>query len=669
LKNAIRALAAERRTAVLAPTSWLMLAVALSACGGGSSSVPGPTPTLQLTASATATVAGGQDVALHAELVGSTELPTWQLSGPGSLSATTGTDVRYVPPSTEGLDDPGSATISVATATLAAKQATIAVAAVDRPGHHWSTALVMADRLDFVGLQFGGGAYVSRGSANLILRSVDGIAWTQVPVGPAGETLEAVVWTGSAWIATSSMQHHYSSPDALAWTATDAVPPDTFGFTQVYAGNGVLVAEINGEVRTSQDAGTSWSTPSGIGNVLGLGFAGGLFMGVSDDTVWTSADGLAWSAAASPFGPEPVYGFTGTGAHFFESYDDSLAVFTAPSTWQRVVFDEVRSVPTWIADGAAGYVGVNADGWAMRSSDGLAWTVAREASHGAFMSVDDVDGTWVTLTDAGWAYASLDLQNWTSSPLPRPYPDLPAFLLQPTSLAHGNGVVVATARIANAPSNRPDSMVLVSHDGLDWHFAAAPPVPDRNAFPVATLGQVLFDGHRFLTVTGRDIYASADGETWTRLGSTPPAWGLRTLAFNGSLYVAAGDFGVAARSTDGATWSVLPANPPIPGGFGGAGADIHALAWDGHQFVAFGSNAVVATSTDGLSWDSRSQSEVDAQAAALCGGVLYAAGNQGILSSLDGRTWFRHDATPRVGIGCDDLHVVATDVSIMVSDH
>ncbi|MDX2009175.1 MAG: hypothetical protein SFW67_03240, partial [Myxococcaceae bacterium] len=68
---------------------------------GGGSAGGGPdagVPSLSVTPLTATTWFGGANVSLQATLVNSTEVVSWQLSGPGSLSASTGLTVAYQPP-------------------------------------------------------------------------------------------------------------------------------------------------------------------------------------------------------------------------------------------------------------------------------------------------------------------------------------------------------------------------------------------------------------------------------------------------------------------------------------------------------------------------------------------------------------------------------------------
>lgn len=85
------------------PLMTVALAIALTACGGGSSNpspAPAPAPpSITLSSTSSQALSGGKPVALSATVSGS-DAVTWQLAAgsPGSLSATGGNTVNYVPP-------------------------------------------------------------------------------------------------------------------------------------------------------------------------------------------------------------------------------------------------------------------------------------------------------------------------------------------------------------------------------------------------------------------------------------------------------------------------------------------------------------------------------------------------------------------------------------------
>ncbi|WP_116994463.1 MULTISPECIES: hypothetical protein [unclassified Duganella] len=106
----------------------LLLATALTACGGGSSgtSAPPVPPTVTLAAVTTQTLAGGKPVALTAT-VSSSDAVSWSLAAgaAGTLSATSGASVNYLPPAA-GVAKPATVTVT-ATAGGVSKNVNLAL--------------------------------------------------------------------------------------------------------------------------------------------------------------------------------------------------------------------------------------------------------------------------------------------------------------------------------------------------------------------------------------------------------------------------------------------------------------------------------------------------------------------------------------------------------------
>ena len=138
---------------------------------------------------------------------------------------------------------------------------------------------------------------------------------------------------------------------------------------------------------------------------------------------------------------------------------------------------------------------------------------------------------------------------------------------------------------------------------------------------------------------------STDGKFWNTSsgGFSTGGYG---VAWNGSLWVAAGDGGSSASnmmwSTDGKTW-----NPPTGNTFYSLGRSV---AWNGSLWVAAG-NAVSAAgsmmwSTDGKTWNASANNTFSGagNAVAWNGSLWVAAGSGGgaagsMMWSTDGKTW------------------------------
>src|SRR4051812_39003214 len=102
-----------------APLAALAAAFVLAACGGGGADAGAPpppdAPSLTATTDAANATPDGAPVGLHAVVTGANApTPAWTIvSGPGTLSASTGADVQYIPPSAEAFDEGATVTVSV----------------------------------------------------------------------------------------------------------------------------------------------------------------------------------------------------------------------------------------------------------------------------------------------------------------------------------------------------------------------------------------------------------------------------------------------------------------------------------------------------------------------------------------------------------------------------
>jgi hypothetical protein len=218
---------------------------------------------------------------------------------------------------------------------------------------------------------------------------------------------------------------------------------------------------------------------------------------------------------------------------------------------------------------------------------------------------------------------------------------------------------------------------LFSTDGTHWTLMekTADGGDDNDLFRGVTYGN-----GRFVAVGGSSValtQVSTDGIHWSA-GGTADAW-LGGIAWNGSVFVAAGGNGLRVRSTDGgATWTAPvgyqakhyravafgaglvvavghtydnsgPGNTNVgviattPDGAQwterrAAGETFGTIAYGNGTFVAATTGATVATSTDGVKW-------VDQTVGTGSGGVCFTGTDfilwrdSGIYRSSDGATW------------------------------
>jgi hypothetical protein len=200
---------------------------------------------------------------------------------------------------------------------------------------------------------------------------------------------------------------------------------------------------------------------------------------------------------------------------------------------------------------------------------------------------------------------------------------------------------------------------LFSTDGTHWTLLEKTPDggDDNDLFRGVTYGN-----GRFVAVGGSSValtQVSTDGSHWSN-GGTGDAW-LGGVAWNGSVFVAAGGNGLRVRSTDGgATWAA-------PAGY--QAKHYRAVAFGDGLVVAVGHTydnsgpgntnvGVIATTADGLLWtERRAAGETFGSLAYGNGAFVAATTGATVATSTDGMKWV--DQT--VGTGSGGVCFTGTD--------
>ncbi len=627
--------AASWRGATLA----VVFSAVLAACGGGGGGSSPPPVSIQ--ASATSTNASGQNITLTATVANSTSTPTWQLSGPGSLSATSGTSVTYIPPDSENDANDGAATATVtASADGHSQQLQITLAAKAFPGHHWTLAGAPAG--DWETVAYANGLFVTGGPDGVIATSPDGTTWTRRDT-TGGEDWSSIVYTPAGWLMLDTMYNGFlASTDGLAWTSK-SLPAAAAGMQTsrlLYANGTYVLLGYSGGSLASTD-GTHWTASTVTGTALTYGNGVFVAAGGTGGVNW-SADGITWTAASVPSTLDEV-GFNNglfmatDGSHVYTSADGKTwALAGAPSTY---IDDDMSFTSIANTMYATGILGV------FTSTDDLAWTsvtmpvegVSQVATGGGKFVAVSYYGAIATGPDAahltavvpptgGTLGAGLYAHGrylWTSGIGLRTSTDGTTW--SQADFAPGGGLVFTRSLIyrgTNGMAAAPDGTVVVagefdqpdgtrtvnssgfawSTDGVTWNFAH-PQGNTATSNDVGT-GPVIHDGTRFLSIgsTSGYIHTSPDGQTWTNVAriTLPTGGSIVGLAYANGVYVAVGGGGYTATSTDGLHWTA--GNPVSSPGASSHVLNMNAVAYSGGTFVAVGSDAVAATSTDGVNW-------------------------------------------------------------------
>ncbi|MFT3767943.1 MAG: hypothetical protein QM820_21035 [Minicystis sp.] len=184
-------------------------------------------------------------------------------------------------------------------------------------------------------------------------------------------------------------------------------------------------------------------------------------------------------------------------------------------------------------------------------------------------------------------------------------------------ISSGKGIIVAGG----------NDGVWTSPDGIAWNKATSPTAQEHMHACVS-----VYDGDRFVIVTGGATYRSTDGITWERSQDDATASGhWQGMAFGNGHYVAVGD-GHRKVSEDAVTWHDFATDADA----------LHGIVFAQGKFVAVGDKGRHAVSADGVTWtDDVSEGDAlgDMQSLAYGNGTFVAMNCCQAITSTDGITW------------------------------
>jgi hypothetical protein len=343
----------------------------------------------------------------------------------------------------------------------------------------------------------------------------------------------------------------------------------------VAAGNlgGTVVLRDGGDWQASRVPGEC--------TITHLLYAGGRFLGSGTSSgpdfhqvIVTSVDGFDWTVAS---GPNPAGAFAG------------------------IAYGEGRFVAT----------SSRPEVFALVSADGSHWTTQDARPFGGG-KVAWGNGRFVVSDAGGRLHASVDGEAWEK------VIEVDGFGAADLHFAGGRFLA------------RYGDFGAISEDGLHWSFV------DYAGFGVPTSitfgrGKFIAGGH----LKGGAFGTSKDGITWTTSYLGADSRDVRAVGFEQGKFVAVGEGGLTATSTDGVIWI---------GGTLGNQADLTAVIASGSVLVAVGDDGTILTSANGNTWTAPNErpTSKDLFAIAAGNGQFLAGGENGVvLSSKDGARWVR----------------------------
>ena len=420
----------------------------------------------------------------------------------------------------------------------------------------------------------------------VVLTSEDGVNWVERH-REDHLSLEAVVWTGSRFVAVGIGYDVLLSPDGLSWSEQQTDIENAWTMTDV-AWNGVKMVAVGydnviGAGRNSfftSDNGETWSVenfeceycaPESIATVDGRFVAVGSWR-----KALVSDDGATWNEA--PYGGSSSIRNVAAGDDGFVAIGPGI-VGTSPDGYSWSIDDLTTESPvSGLAWGGDGYLAVGDDGFMMSSADGSVWTQLGEKAF-------DLSGSW-----------------------------------EINELATNGSTIVGVGE---------GGLIVTGRHGTDWVRRYSPAESELDA--------VIWNGSAFWAAGGTGVFRSIDGVHWTHV-LLDSDLDLFDIDWNGSLFVAVGRAGrqVILTSPDGQEWSYHYFD------FEG---HLWTVGWTGSLFVAVGDGTQYFTSADGTVWQPHVLEEgVTLEDMAWNSDRLVAVGGRSelgglVLSTVDGVSW------------------------------
>jgi len=472
------------------------------------------------------------------------------------------------------------------------------------------------------GASFGNNVYVSVGDAGALFTSTDGNAWTSSTSGTNND-FSSVTFGNNIFVAVGSGGTILTSTTGTTWTGR--VSGTTNYLSSITFSNSMFVVVGDaGTVLTSSDGITWTSRTSGTINYLsGITYGAGIFAAVGDvGTVLTSSDGITWTGRVS--GTPNFFYSVAYGNGTFVALENPGTLFTSPDgiTWTSSASGTVLTLFA-VTYGNGAFVAVGGSSTIMTSSNGFDWTtgvagVSNQQFHGAAYVNNTflVVGNGVILTSSDTIIWNNSAQGITND-------------LRDTAFGNGTFVAVGTS-----------GTILTSSDGASWTTRVSNTPYDLYG---AAYGNGIFVAVGAPEECGYSTaYSDDGGVTWTSHYGCLNGDTLRAVAFGNNTFVAVGDYGATATSTNGIDWTD---NDPAAAGY----AYLLGVSFGNGIFVAVGQSGVILTSSDGIDWTSRGPGSRYLKSVAYGNNTFVVVGDAGeggrsIFTSSDGMTW--QDMTP-----------------------
>lgn len=381
------------------------------------------------------------------------------------------------------------------------------------------------------------------------------------------------------------------------WTSRFSFPATAAALAA--SGTSLLLVGGGGNAATSSlDAaggnGTFWTgraAPAGTNAVTAD--VGMFYAARAGGSIARTVDGTAWTTY--PAGAQDLLGIASDGAGTLIAVGKAGAIeYSVNGTTWSAATSGVAYDLLAVTHAAGLFVAVGFAGTIVTSPDGVTWTVRASNVTNVLNAVSYGKSKFVAVGSSGVELVSGDGVTWTR----------PTTTGLPVTNLRGIAVSATTYVAVGDPGSGGTPNTYASSDGVAWTAHAS------SMYGEASSGVVyLGDGNFYLLGVDGSVARAADGASWSPVlspgGRNAPGAGvsdtLQAIAYNGSLYVAVGDWGAILSSPDGTTWTsrhVGVCCGSLTGVAWGAGLTTPVFAAVGYA----GNATYVLTSPDGITW-------------------------------------------------------------------
>jgi photosystem II stability/assembly factor-like uncharacterized protein len=181
---------------------------------------------------------------------------------------------------------------------------------------------------------------------------------------------------------------------------------------------------------------------------------------------------------------------------------------------------------------------------------------------------------------------------------------------------------VAVGKLSRGGITSDDGVIYISKDGTNWS--------EQKIIEGKGLRSVVYNGKVFLAAGyGPDILTSKDGIEWSQ--SKGP-YGFSQVLLEGDKFFAVGGLGKFFVSTDGVSWKeCLLYDQPIPSHTNSSSNaynySIYSIVYNGSVFTGVGLG-IIATSSDGFTWEAKRRGSSENFKNVIWTGVQFVAINE-----------------------------------------